>query len=174
MDIETYMREARRFDNHKPETMLDALAHGLMAEVGEVVECVGNKSVGLALFHELGDVAWNLARLADETGTDPESLAFPRTGPPEDRVVGAAILTVRAAHISGLLEKSHRAAPPSWHLREEIGRLLFLAWQALSALADRCGYAMEGVMQANIDKLTARYAEPGAPQARSIPDGQDA
>lgn len=163
MDIETYMREARRFDNHKPETMLDALAHGLMAEVGEVMECIVRDAPRGDLLLELGDVKWNLIRLADEVGHDPNELLHYTWGPFVSDMEAAGNLVFYCSKVSGLLEKRCRDVPVAWELRAEIAHKLHAAWQSLARIGDRFGFTPAQVSQANIDKLTARYAERGLP-----------
>lgn len=169
MDIETYMREARRFDNHKPEHMLDALAHGLMAEVGEVVECVTRSDYGPDFLAECGDVTCNLARLADEVGYSTALLGERPWKPSLGGVHAKDDLVLFASRVSGLMEKSHREphanqAPFDYeYLHHAVGQFAHRAWCALAVLVERHGYDMAQVMQANIDKLTARYAERGLP-----------
>lgn len=80
MDIETYdpdeyQRATARFDNHQPEVGPPAFVFGLTAEAGEVAGWFEKA----ARYHgelmdvndlklELGDVLWNVARLADYYG----------------------------------------------------------------------------------------------------------
>jgi NTP pyrophosphatase (non-canonical NTP hydrolase) len=163
VDIETYMREARRFDNHRPEAMLDALTHGLMAEVGEVVESVLCRAPRSELLLELGDVKWNLIRLADEVGLDPSELLKYGWGPASSDVEAVGYLVLYCSKVSSLMEKNHRTAPVPWKLEAEVAHRLHGAWQALARLGDRFGCTPAQVSQANIDKLTARYAERGLP-----------
>lgn len=164
MDITTYMREARRFDNHRPETMLDALAHGLMAEVGEVAECIAYGEYGRELVYELGDVAWNLVRLADELDMEPDDLFLSdRPSPP---VAGRdlALLVSRASKVAGVLEKSHRTTlPADWKTKNRLRREVGGAWWAWRVLVERCNRVPAEVMQVNIEKLHERYAERGLP-----------
>ena len=169
MEIVTYMREAKRFDNHRPEAMLDALAHGLMAEVGEVVDCVARADYGRDFLAECGDVAWNLARLADEVGYTPALLGERSWSPPHGGVHAKDDLVLFASRVSGLMEKSHRVphanqAPFDYeYLRHAVGHFVHRAWLVLTVLAERHGFDMEQVMQANITKLHARHAERGLP-----------
>jgi NTP pyrophosphatase (non-canonical NTP hydrolase) len=163
VDIETYMREARRFDNHRPETMLDALAHGLMAEVGEVMECIVRGAPRGDLLLELGDVKWNLIRLADEVGHDPNELLRYGWGPFTSDIEAAGNLVFYCSKMSGLMEKWYRETPVSWEMGAEIAHKLHAAWQSLNRLGDRYGFTPAQVSQANIDKLTRRYAERGLP-----------
>lgn len=81
-----YQRWCRRFDNHVdvggPRPTSTALALGLCAEAGEVANeyersrrqgrdgHLDARKVGI----ELGDVLWNVARLADELGYTLEDL----------------------------------------------------------------------------------------------------
>lgn len=78
-----YQQWCRRFDNHNPYLLTATLALGLCAEAGEVANLVersrrepispfGPDEDELAL--ELGDVLWNVARLADEAGFTLEEL----------------------------------------------------------------------------------------------------
>ena len=164
MDIETYMREAARFDNHRPETMLDALAHGLMAEVGEVAECIGYGHFGNELVYELGDVAWNLIRLADELDMEPDDLHM--SGRASVPLAGRdlAVLVSQASKVAGVLEKNHRTVTPAeWQMKNRLRREVSGAWWAWKMVVERCGRAPADVMQANITKLHARYAERGLP-----------
>ena len=164
MDIETYMREARRFDNHRPETMLDALAHGLMAEVGEVAECIGYGDFGHELLYELGDVAWNLIRLADELDMDPDDLHMSDRASVPLAGRDLAVLVSRASKVAGVLEKNHRTVTPAdWQMKNRLRREVSGAWWAWKMVVERCGRAPADVMQVNITKLTARYAERGLP-----------
>lgn len=163
MDIETYVREARRFDNHQDARVVESLAHGLAAEIGEVWGCVLDRDHGPNLLHELGDVAWNVARLADEVGLRPAELLRYAWGPAEGVEDAAGELVRRGAKISGLLEKWLRTTPPPWELKSEIAHYLHPTWQALTRCSGWFGYRMDHVMQANIDKLTRRYAERGLP-----------
>jgi hypothetical protein len=161
VDIETYMREARRFDNHRPEAMLDALVHGLMAEVGEVWGCLLDRDYGLGVLHEMGDVAWNVARLADVVGVPPAELVRDQWEPAVDDLAAAGELVRHAAAVAGLLEKSHRIVKFPWDLHDRIAQALHETWQALECYAGWHRYGMDVVMRTNIDKLTARYAERG-------------
>jgi NTP pyrophosphatase (non-canonical NTP hydrolase) len=74
MEANEYQRWTRRFDNHRPEVMTGALVAGLCAEAGEVANefersCRNGKSLDVVkLMDELGDVQWNVARLAAEAG----------------------------------------------------------------------------------------------------------
>lgn len=82
MQANEYQKWCKRFDKHKPETRRLALALGLCAEAGEVanqferVERVGEMPFAYAgqVADELGDVLWNVARLADELGFPLENL----------------------------------------------------------------------------------------------------
>lgn len=76
-----YQRWCRRFDNHKDVLAQPALALGLCSEAGEVAGeyekwCrEGSGPLGLeSVALELGDVLWNVARLADELGYTLEDL----------------------------------------------------------------------------------------------------
>lgn len=79
MQANEYQKWCRRFDNHdgEPDT---ALALGLVAEAGEVAnEYERSYRKGHMLnvdkvVGELGDVLWNVARLADELGYPLENL----------------------------------------------------------------------------------------------------
>lgn len=97
MDVETYTQEARRFDNHQDGRLLDALVHGVAAEVGEVMACLEDRNHGVDLLHELGDVKWNLIRLADELGYDPGELLRYGWGPANSDAATAFQLTARYA-----------------------------------------------------------------------------
>lgn len=164
MDIATYMREARRFDNHKPETMLDALAHGLMAEVGEVAECVAYGDFGPELVYELGDVAWNLIRLADVMEMEPDDLHLSDRALSPIRGADLAVLVSRASKVAGVLEKNHRTTTPAeWQLKNRLRREVAGAWWAWKILVERCDRRPSNVMAVNIEKLTRRYAERGLP-----------
>lgn len=158
MDIETYMREARRFDNHRPETMLDALAHGLMAEVGEVAECVGRGTPGEGLLLELGDVKWNLIRLVDVVGYDPFRLLINGWPEPRSVVYALANLVLHTGRIAGVLEKAHRIGWPAENIAADVSQHLHSSWQALSVLGHWFGYSPALVSEVNIKKLTERYA----------------
>lgn len=164
MDIETYMREARRFDNHRPETMLDALAHGLMAEVGEVAECIAYGDFGPELVYELGDVAWNLIRLADVLDMEPDDLHLSDRALEPIRGADLAVLVSRASKIAGVLEKGHRTVTPAdWQMKNRLRREVAGAWWAWKVLVERFNRTPANIMHGNIDKLTARYAERGLP-----------
>jgi hypothetical protein len=159
VDVVTHMREARRFDNHQPETMLDALTHGLMAEVGEVLGCIAESDFGVNLLHELGDAKWNLIRIADEIGYDPYDFLRYGWGPQPGDMVTVCSLASYAGKVAGVMEKWHRIPRPPWELRDELARHIHGAWQALANLGEMYGYSPARVSQANIDKLTRRYAE---------------
>jgi hypothetical protein len=181
MDVQTYMREARRFDNHQEGRLIDALVHGVAAEVGEVMACLADRNHGVDLLHELGDVKWNLIRLADELGYDPNEFLRYGWGPAGGDTAEAYRLPIHALKLSGVMEKWYRTTPTPWAVRDELAHHLHAAWQALSRLGYLHGYSPARVSQANIDKLARRYTErglpvrdavttTGAPQARSIPD----
>jgi NTP pyrophosphatase (non-canonical NTP hydrolase) len=162
VDIETYMREARRFDNHKPDTMLDALTHGLMAEVGEVAELIAYGEYGIELVYELGDVAWNLARLADVLDMEPDDLYLSDRASAPVAGRDLAVLVSRASKVAGVLEKNHRTTTPAeWKLKNRLRREVAGAWWAWKVLVERCDRRPADVMAVNIDKLTRRYAERG-------------
>lgn len=82
MRASEYQRWCKRFDNHHPAHTIPALALGLCAEAGEVANALERSyrkplkpftpSEEIAL--ELGDVLWNVARLADELGYTLEDL----------------------------------------------------------------------------------------------------
>lgn len=163
MDIGTYMREARRFDNHQDVRLIDALVHGVAAEVGEVMACLDDGNHGVDLLHELGDVKWNLIRLADELDYDTAELLRYGWGPAGGDTAEAFRLPVHALKLSGVMEKWYRNTTPPWALRTELAHHLHGAWQALASLGKLYGYSPARVSQANIDKLTRRYAERGLP-----------
>lgn len=163
MDIETYMREAARFDNHTDAGMLDALAHGVQAEAGEVLECVLFGWSGDELLHEMGDVAWGLGQLARHTGFAAHRFTDLSWAADDTAVRHAARLAAFCSKLSGVMEKSHRTTHADLDVHQAIRACLHDAWQALICVASSYGYSMEQVMQANIDKLTARYAERGLP-----------
>ena len=163
MDIETYMREAARFDNHQEPRMVESLAFGLAAEIGEVQGCALDHDYGVSLLHELGDVAWNAIRLADVVGLPTyELLRFP-WGPADNEGEAVGELVRRGAKVSGLLEKWLRTTPPPWELKDEIAHHLHPTWQALTRCAGWYGYNMDAVRERNIRKLSRRYAERGLP-----------
>lgn len=74
MNPRDYRLWARRFDNHRPQQMIAALAFGLASEAGEVLGELekstreGNTLDVESMIDEIGDVLWNVARLADELG----------------------------------------------------------------------------------------------------------
>jgi NTP pyrophosphatase (non-canonical NTP hydrolase) len=163
MDITTYMEQARRFDNHQDGRLIDALVHGVAAEVGEVMACLADHNHGTDLLHELGDVKWNLIRLADELDYDPSELLRYGWGPAGGDVAEAYRLPVYALKLSGVMEKWYRTTPTPWAVRTELAHHLHGAWQALAGLGRLYGYSPARVSEANIDKLTRRYAERGLP-----------
>lgn len=75
-----YQQWCRRFDNHDPGGIQVALTLGLCAEAGEVANEFermmrkGGSTDTHTLALELGDVLWNVARLADELGYTFEQL----------------------------------------------------------------------------------------------------
>lgn len=163
MDIETYMREARKFDNHTEALMLASLAHGLLAEAGEVTEAIALDRLGDPLLCELGDVAWNIVRLAEETGTGHQWLTEYVPFEPQPHLSTDRALSVVCARFAGLMEKWGRNRPAFWPTETEVSIALGQAWQTLAHVAAAHGYDMETVMARNIDKLTRRYAERGLP-----------
>lgn len=87
MDADEYQRQAERFDNHGPLAVMKetAAALGLAAEAGEVaneyerslrMDERGNlRPLNLEKIRvELGDVLWNVARLASLNGWSIEDL----------------------------------------------------------------------------------------------------
>lgn len=74
MNANEYQRQCRQFDNHSTTHGLLPLALGLAAEAGEVANEF-ERSTRIPghldrdkVSRELGDVLWNVARLADELG----------------------------------------------------------------------------------------------------------
>jgi NTP pyrophosphatase (non-canonical NTP hydrolase) len=73
MQASEYQKWCRRFDNHESDVNMLALSLGLCAEAGEVANeferrCRKNAApLDLdKVRKELGDVMWNVARIADE------------------------------------------------------------------------------------------------------------
>lgn len=163
MDLATYFERSAPFCIHYPDRRLDAYAHGLMAEVGEVLEAIAwaaDRVLSRDLLHELGDVAWNLVQAARAVGLTPELLE------PDRGVLPAVasdlscerVFVSSCARLSGVLEKSHRRGANGREL-EEARAVLPQAWKALLTLAYRNGFSMRQVMDTNIEKLSARYAK---------------
>jgi NTP pyrophosphatase (non-canonical NTP hydrolase) len=163
VNLADYFDKSARFCTHYPDSRLDAYAHGLMAEVGEVEEALMRGLRGEDLLLEFGDVAWNIVQAAGMVGLTPndilKSYQYVRVemGQTERRFV------VACSKVSGLLEKSHRKGRSED--AELHGRLLVAipaAWQSLNVLASLYGYTMARVMAANIEKLTVRYGKESA------------
>lgn len=82
VNAKDYQLWCRRFDNHSPAYQTAALALGLCAEAGEVANALERSyryplpafSPKEEIALELGDVLWNVARLADELGYTLEQL----------------------------------------------------------------------------------------------------
>lgn len=70
---------------------------------------------------------------------------------------GALGLTGEAGEVSDLVKKGifHEKGIDLEHLKKELGDC---AWY-LAMICDACGFALDDVMQTNIDKLKARYPE---------------
>ena len=158
MNIQDYTEAARSFDTHRPESMLDALAHGLAAEATEALEACFGRDTG-AFFDELGDVQWELARLADHLHISTEVLeeAECERCPANVPILSslAIALVVEAGRFSGLMEKRHRTNKVVTD--DELAGCLVLVWQRLTWLAWLCGWDMDTVREGNVRKLSARY-----------------
>jgi hypothetical protein len=163
VDIETYMREAKRFGNHREDVLWASLIHGLTAEAGEVMEACSAGNVGNELLSELGDVAWNIVRFTDVTATGVRWLTEPVEFERLPYLDPDRALSIACAKVSGLMEKWGRDRVAHWPTELEVANALGFAWQTLARAAEVYGWTMSDVMQANIDKLTARYAERGLP-----------
>lgn len=163
MDIETYMSEARRFDNHREDVLWASLVHGLTAEAGEVMEACAAGKLDAELLAELGDVAWNLVRFADVTATGVRWLTEPVEFPRLPYLDPDRAISIACAKVAGLMEKWARDRAAHWPTELELANALGFAWQTLARSAEVYGWTMEGVMEGNIRKLTARYAERGLP-----------
>jgi NTP pyrophosphatase (non-canonical NTP hydrolase) len=163
VDIETYMREAVRFDNHREELMLASLTHGLMAEAGEVTEAIAMNRLGDPLLCELGDVAWNIARLAGELDIESWWLTEEVEFEPQPHLTPDRALTVVCSRFAGLMEKNGRESGQYRPDVSDLSTALGQAWQTLTHVAAAYGYGMAEVMQRNLAKLHARYAERGLP-----------
>lgn len=70
---------------------------------------------------------------------------------------GVLGLTGEAGEVSDLVKKGifHEKGIDLKHLKKELGDC---AWY-LAMICDACGFALDDVMQTNIDKLKARYPE---------------
>lgn len=70
---------------------------------------------------------------------------------------GALGLTGEAGEVSDLIKKGifHEKGIDLEHLKKELGDC---AWY-LAMICDACGFALDDVMQTNIDKLKERYPE---------------
>jgi NTP pyrophosphatase (non-canonical NTP hydrolase) len=70
---------------------------------------------------------------------------------------GALGLTGEAGEVSDLVKKGifHEKGIDLEHLKKELGDC---AWY-LAMICDACGFALDDVMQTNIDKLKERYPE---------------
>lgn len=70
---------------------------------------------------------------------------------------GALGLTGEAGEVSDLIKKGifHEKGIDLEHLKKELGDC---AWY-LAMICDACGFALDDVMQTNIDKLKARYPQ---------------
>lgn len=70
---------------------------------------------------------------------------------------GALGLTGEAGEVSDLVKKGifHEKGIDLEHLKKELGDC---AWY-LAMICDACGFALDDVMQTNIDKLKARYPQ---------------
>lgn len=158
MNIQDYTEAARSFDTHRQATMLHSLAHGLASEAAEALEACLGRDTG-AFLSELGDVQWELARLADvlhipldaleaaEAESSPSSLPDP--------VAFAVELVRQAGKVSGLMEKRGRVGyrVPKADLRFQV----LLTWQRLAWLAHLSGWDLGYVREQNTRKLSARY-----------------
>lgn len=169
MDIETYMREAARFDNHRQDILLDGLVDGLAAECAELLDEAMRTGWNFSrddLLSEAGDVQWELARIATCAWANVADLfAAEQIAQPDDDAslfVRAAQLVVEVGKVSGHMEKHRREVrPPVAHTVDNIRLAARTAWTHLAWVAECAGFTMDQVRQANIDKLTARYAERG-------------
>lgn len=158
MNIQDYTAAARRFDNHQPDSIIDALVHGLASEASEALQACFGRDTN-AFFDELGDVQWYLALLAHEYSIDVPVLeeAECERCPANVPIISslAIALAAEAGKLSGLVEKCHRRNPKV--TVAEIQAAIVLIWQRLTWLAWLCGWPMTQVRQGNVDKLSARY-----------------
>lgn len=161
MDLATYFERSAPFCDHDPEMgLLSAYAHGLMAEVGEVLEELRVRHHGAELVHELGDCAWYIVQAARVTGLTARDLLRSRdyfNGPGHET---ERYFVSACAKVSGLLEKMHRhgrSEDPDLHGRLWVA--IPAAWKALALLAHQYCHTPAGLLDANISKLSARYAK---------------
>jgi NTP pyrophosphatase (non-canonical NTP hydrolase) len=162
VDLAAYFEASARFCKHYESSRLDAYAHGLMAEVGEVARVIGDRDYG-ALLLELGDVAWNIVQLARLVGYDVSGFLKHGWGPPAGDLEGLADLVAFASKVSGVMEKRHRNAggDDQWAM-SNIHALLHPAYQSWAVVVRRYGYTPAQVFAANIEKLTVRYGKEAA------------
>lgn len=168
MNIVEYMEAARRFDNHhEGPGMIDALVHGAVNEAIELWEEFHVEDEFLswtAIRAEIGDVAWNLARLTGELGIEPTEVTCRWdsgtviASHPVVAAHAAATVLRSVRKLSAFMEKAHRKNGPPL---AEMVPLVVSTWLDLQRVAWRCGWSIYKVMESNIDKLTERYAERG-------------
>lgn len=167
MNIRDYTREAERFDDHKPHRILDALVHGLVAETAEAFAASMGRDTQ-AFFLELGDVQWNLARLADVLHIPIEDVEEAEQEHLPANIVTADVLAidlvVHAGKVAGWMEKHHRTPLARPHCGPSMERDVLLTWQRLTWLALISGWSMDVVREGNIRKLAERYDRLGIPR----------
>lgn len=152
MKWEEYIKESARTDN--ATTLDDAWGNytlGLFGEVGEVVELVkkhvyhGHELDAERMREELGDVCWYLAALCRWSGVPVDE---PRVWTGDDLYASLRSLSSCA----GQLIRSPR-------YRRGAGDKADMAICYLAGVADALDMRLGDVLQANIDKLRARYPD---------------
>lgn len=95
------------------------------------------------------------------TGTEYQNLAMRTASISEeyrsDRLYhGSLGLASEAGEVCGLLQKRYQGHDFDYdHMKKELGDCMWMIAEICSA----CGFTMDDVMQANIDKLKARYPD---------------
>lgn len=176
MDANEYQRRAMATsaDHDTPDHRLINAALGLVGESGEVARLVGMAMAGDEVVERLLLLACHIGALADH-------LKKARYhGHQTNHLYIAQMLTSVRQSLPGLeaeLLHEHTAGPPQREdirlythapLRMPDDRLIDEAGDVLwyvAQLADSRGLPLADVMQANIDKLAARYSEGFSPQA---------
>lgn len=148
MKWEEYIKESARTDTDRGDEAWDYYTTGLFEEVGEVLGIIkkakwhGHELNRVALELEFGDVAWHVAALCRllriEVSLTPAAV--------RSMLDWAKLLAQEAGRMPPRYSLYH----PAW-LDRVFGALVYLS--------SEYGFDFEDVLQANIDKLRARYPD---------------
>lgn len=150
IDMSAYQQQAKTTARYAPEDALHYLIPGLRCEVDEFTATnVGSDEERL----ELGDIAWFTVVLMDALGSRAVTMRNIEKYPPFGLDTTAHAITNRWVKVvrdkRGVL-----SAQDTDFILSECGKLL----AALASFAEFRGWELEGVLQANLDKLAQRYA----------------